>query len=106
MVFEYEDGPDGFPILTRCVERDITREEGKDYESETVYVYKLSEASKQADDSEFSLSAFGLPEPEGVYWKRPRRYLWLIGVAVALGALALILGMAARRTKPSSKSST
>jgi hypothetical protein len=45
-------------------------------------------------DEEFTLSAFGLPEPPGLEWKRPTPwYLWL---AVA-GIACLVSGVAVRR---------
>ena len=61
--------------------------------SETNYEFK--ESSGQPDDWEFSLSAFGFPEPVGIVWERPTRwYLW-IGVtafsALALGVLCRVL---------------
>jgi hypothetical protein len=46
--------------------------------------YDLSEVTTPPGEEEFTLSAFGLPEPQGVIWQKPSRwYLWFIGVGVA-----------------------
>ncbi|MCS6977776.1 MAG: hypothetical protein NZM31_12325, partial [Gemmatales bacterium] len=39
-------------------------------------------------ESEFTLSAFGLPEPPGVTWERPTPW-WLYGIAVGLALVVL-----------------
>jgi hypothetical protein len=40
---------------------------------------------------EFTLTAFGLPEPPGIEWKKPMPvYLWVI--AAAVGCLLLAMG--------------
>jgi len=50
--------------------------------------YDLDEPVRLPDDEEFTLTAFGLPEPSGVEGKRPTRwYLW-VGLA-GIGCLVL-----------------
>jgi hypothetical protein len=47
-------------------------------------------ALKDLPESDFTLSAFGFPEPEGVVWNRPQGwYLWI--ALCAFGALAVAL---------------
>jgi hypothetical protein len=43
-------------------------------------------------ESEFTLSAYGLPEPVGVKWERPTsRYIWFLLGAGVFGVLAVVL---------------
>ena len=49
-------------------------------------------------ESEFTLSAYGLPEPVGVEWKKPTpRYVWFLAAAGLFVALAVGFRMLARR---------
>jgi hypothetical protein len=44
-------------------------------------------------DTDFRLSAFGLPEPEGVEWpKESGTWIWLLGAAMGFGLIAILLG--------------
>jgi hypothetical protein len=52
----------------------------------------------EADEAEFTLSAFGLPEPPGVKWEKPTpRYVWFLAAAMVLGILAAGLRYLASR---------
>lgn len=51
-------------------------------------------------EREFTLSAYGLPEPVGVTWEKPTpRYVWLLVVAGVLAVVALACGWLARRSR-------
>lgn len=67
---DYEESAGGFPIPKRITRR-LTPVGGVDRESQ--YEFDLKEAD--VPESDFTLSAFGLPEPPGV--RRPRKYLFL-----------------------------
>ena len=57
------------------------------------YEATLSQPRRPPGDEEFTLSAFGLPEPPGLEWKRPTPwYLW-VGLA---GIVCLVLGVGVR----------
>jgi hypothetical protein len=51
----------------------------------------LSLVHRKADERDFTLSAFGLPEPPGVTWERPTPW-WLYGILVGF-ALILVSGI-------------
>src|SRR5262249_45691556 len=58
--------------------------------------FDLHLPSSLPKDEEFTLTAFGLPEPAGLEWKRPTPwYLWL-GL---VGIICLVSGVAVRRLK-------
>jgi hypothetical protein len=93
VAYEYEETADGFPIPKRINKR--VKNAAKGDESEFRYEFGLKEAD--VPESDFTLSAFGLPEPGGV--RRPIPwYLWaaLLGV-VCLSAAALLQWRARRR---------
>jgi hypothetical protein len=51
---------------------------------------------------EFTLTAFGLPEPVGVVWEKPiPTYVWLLAAAGGCGLLAILFRWFARRGKAS-----
>lgn len=50
-------------------------------------------------NSDFRLSAYGLPEPEGVVWEKPTpTYIWFLLGAGAFGVFALLFGYLKRRS--------
>ena len=50
------------------------------------------------DESEFRLTAFGLPEPVGITWEEPTpRYIWFLIATGVLGALGIVFRILARR---------
>jgi hypothetical protein len=60
--------------------------------------FELKEVSPLPGDEEFTLSAFGLPEPVGVKPpQHPRTWLWLLGAAAGLAALAVLFAGLKRR---------
>jgi hypothetical protein len=86
--FEMTDAAKQFPVLKRAKFVEGTRTpDGQTIEGITIADYEFTEAVNPPD-RDFTLSAFGLPEPEGVVWPRPFPwYLWFLAIgAVALGA--------------------
>jgi hypothetical protein len=66
--------------------------------SALVTEFDLKEVSPLPGDEEFTLSAFGLPEPVGVKPpQRPRAWLWLLAAAAGLAALAVLFAGLKRR---------
>lgn len=93
--YEYKYGEDGFPILKRCVQR--SRIPSRSYESEHTFEFDLREAS--IPESEFTLAAFGFPEPAGAKVPTPW-YLWVaIGALACLGLGVLFRWLARRATR-------
>jgi hypothetical protein len=89
--FDYKEGQDGFPILTR-----IARQ-WEQYQVENIQEFQLIERD-DVPESEFTLTAFGFPEPADLQTLRsgPRLYLWAGGA----GILCLALGVVFRWRKP------
>jgi hypothetical protein len=90
---DYKDGPDRHPIATRSVTNNKVWEKGRlMYETEYITEY-ASRERPSIPDSEFTLSAYNLPEPNWGQAKRTPWYLWfgLIGIG------CLIAGACARR---------
>jgi hypothetical protein len=96
--YDIREGTDRHPIITRTTFRlSGIDEDGKPLE-------KVGESQIQAVEraavplSEFTLSAFGLPEPPGVKWEKPTPvYVWILAAAGASGALAFGAHYLARR---------
>lgn len=86
--YEYKDGPEHHPILTSSVVNGVIRDGQTLIAGEHVEGTAELEQRKVIPDSEFTLSAFGLPEPHWAQTRKPSWYLWL-GVA---GVGCLILG--------------
>ncbi len=97
-VKELSDSGGSFPI-PKCIETEnnwiFTKEQiAKGFppknKQQMRWDYDLSEPDRLPDDSEFTLTAFGLPEPPGLEWRKPTPwYLWL---ALA-GGFCLLLGV-------------
>jgi hypothetical protein len=64
--------------------------------------YNLYYPTSPPPDSDFTLSAYGLPEPQGVTWERPTpRYVYLLAAAGGFTLLAVVLRWLARRYRAS-----
>jgi hypothetical protein len=93
----FETGETGLPLRVRytaVVSSDAPAFVGKNRtdEGKTTYTREV------ADESEFTLSAFGLPEPGGAkVEKRTPRYVWAIGIAVGFLILSVLFRWLARR---------
>ncbi|MEJ5277359.1 MAG: hypothetical protein WHU94_15750 [Thermogemmata sp.] len=96
--FDYTINTSGYPILRQ--HRNITQGQtdgGATFRFEVVRHLELSE-SDDPPEWEFTLSAFGLPEPVGVVWERRTPvYVWLLVAAGVLLTLAVFFRWLARR---------
>ncbi len=92
---EYRRAESGFPVLTRRVQKARYADPTAAREETTVSTFDWYVDDTVAE-SEFTLTAFGLPEPLGVTWSKPTPwYLWL-GLA---GGLCLVGGVTFRWLK-------
>lgn len=86
--YELRDPAAKYPVPKRSVllvDMPQPKESGKEGRLVTSVVIEsdLEVASHAPADEEFTLSAFGLPEPQGVTWPTPTRwYLWFIAAGV------------------------
>lgn len=72
----------------------------KGMEAGALIVTDVAFERKQVPLEQFRLSAFGLPEPQGVKWDKPtKRYWWLIGGGAGLVAVSALLYFARHRTR-------
>ena len=95
--YEYREGTGRFPILTRVVSRIKPIPAKKTSGSDGLSEYDLRE-SPEPEDEEFTLTAYGLPEPVGMELpRRSRAWLWFSLGGVAVLAVGLVLRRIARR---------
>jgi hypothetical protein len=81
--YDYEFGADGYPLLKEIVQKHFDSK--GQLEAQQVYTFSFSFGD--FPESDFRVSAFGLPEPQGVIWAQPTRWwLWL-----SLGGLAIAM---------------
>lgn len=92
MDIELRDPAAKYPVPKRYVEiRDVTTEGSGRSVAQYVTDIDYSEPSPFPADEEFTLTAFGLPEPPGIEWKRPTPW-WLWGTVLAF-ALLVVAGV-------------
>jgi hypothetical protein len=95
-MFSFKEDTNGLPLPTRMhrtVKATVTEIVGDE-----LFEYDLHNATKLPPDEEFTLSAFGLPEPMGVKLNQPpRTWLWLLAAAVATATLAILFSWLKRR---------
>jgi hypothetical protein len=106
---EFEFGPGPHPPLRRVVARmEYNFFDGsKPWQSTSTVEYDVRVPDPLPDTHEFTLSAFGLPEPPGVTWERPTpRYIWFLLAAGGFALLAVVFRLLARRTKPTNSTAT
>jgi hypothetical protein len=100
VVCETLDHPSGFPILKSVTEqfKIFQYKSKRKTEGSSKKDYEL-EVNTNVPDSEFTLSAFGLPEPGGAEpVKKPiPMYIWILIAAGVCGALAFAFRYLARR---------
>lgn len=97
----YSDTPLGavrpYTRVEQFVQYNPNHPAGADTNVFEVEVFKLPDL----DDEVFSLSGYGLPEPQGVTWKNPTpRYVWLLAAGGVCVALAVLFRWLARRPPP------
>jgi len=69
--------------------------------------YNFRVPERLPDTQEFTLTAFGLPEPVGVVWVKPTpRYVWFLAAAVVFALVAITFRWLARRRETPSISPT
>ncbi|HZV04528.1 MAG TPA: hypothetical protein VE999_05515 [Gemmataceae bacterium] len=86
---EYGDDVDGFPILRRT-QSTATYRDGKGKLADITEFDKI--VHRDIPESEFTLSAFGMPELQLPGEQKPRvLWRWLIGIGIALGVIAILL---------------
>jgi hypothetical protein len=99
-IITYGNQAEGLPVVQSLTYKHKTFADGSTFEVKS-NVDKWER--RRIPESEFTLSAFGLPEPKGVEWEKPsRRYLWIAAVAL----LALVLAFAFRQLGVRRKSSS
>jgi hypothetical protein len=88
--YDYQDGLDHCPIMTKSrIKGTIWENDRVVYGNDTTVSGDVQER-KFVPESEFTLSAFGLPEPN---WARPKQTAWYLWLGLA-GILCMILGVA------------
>jgi hypothetical protein len=96
--FVLEDHSSGFPLVRRQDARSTatsTSSGGNDNRRRVEYELQVDES---VPDSEFTMSAFGLPEPVGVVWERRTPvYVWLFVAAGVLLTMGIFFRWLARR---------
>ena len=98
--YEYQDTRDGCPILKRIVTRGRNIRPDGTYDLEEIYDFDIREGD--VPESDFTLSAFGLPEPKGMAIPRSSRwYLWFIAGGVGCLLVGFLIW---RRRQPKSSS--
>ncbi|MBI1915383.1 MAG: hypothetical protein HYS12_11700 [Planctomycetes bacterium] len=96
-IYEYREGTDRFPILTRIVTQAKRNPELNVRGWEFLFEFDLRE-SPEPEDEEFTLTAYGLPEPVGMELpRRSRAWLWFGLAAVAVLGVGFLFRRAARR---------
>jgi hypothetical protein len=94
------DSSSGFPIPKRVIEmNDYTLQDGTHDRAKLIRELDLTDPDPLPDQQEFTLTAFGLPEPPGVDWKKPTPWwLWGAGAGIASIIIAGLFGwLRARR---------
>jgi hypothetical protein len=98
-VYSYEnmEGID-FPVLKR-IDAWVPDEKSPDNRRHRNWTEILEfRLASPFPDSDFRLSAFGLPEPQGVVWSKPARtWIWLLVGAAAAGIFAVAFARARSR---------
>lgn len=72
VILEYDGKLEGFPKLKKRTVSALVTQDGKLNHSKTVSHYELW-LDRKAPPDQFRLSAFGLPEPQGIVWEDGKR---------------------------------
>ncbi len=95
---ELADSQTEIPVPKRVVTETIS----SDTKIVWDFKYNLTSPAKLPLDEEFTLTAFGLPEPIGIGQKTMSWYLWLLMAGIACLILAALLRWKVRRDKATS----
>jgi hypothetical protein len=88
------------PLPKRSVrtEEDVPLNGPASYKLSVTSDFDLRLPSTLPDESEFTLSAFGMAEPAGIHWSTPTPlFLWIFLVAASLLVVAVVVGLLKRR---------
>src|SRR5206468_1121677 len=98
--FEVKDNRQGVPVLVRQVRRQksLSPTPQGPVDHEYILEYDVSEKAK-VPEREFTLTAFGLPEPDGA-GRGSYLYLWVTFAGVICIVLAVLLRRRGRRVSP------
>ncbi len=97
-------GADGRVSVERFVSEVVNNPGGR-HKRETTYSYPDVRNTGELDEERFRLTAYGLPEPEGIVWEKPRRWLpyWLAGAGVLIILVTTWWLRKKRRARPGEK---
>lgn len=95
--FQVREGTDRHPIITRETWQVLSKGE-KPYESIGETEWQVVEQS-EVPLEEFTLSAFGLPEPPGIKVEQSRLHLWIALGGILCIAIAAIIRWQTRRAR-------
>jgi hypothetical protein len=89
LLLEYGDDVDGFPILRRSKYTNSSKKGLSGF----IITYEFEKlVHREIPESEFTLSAFDLPELQLPGEQKPQTlWRWLLGIGIALGVLAVLL---------------
>ncbi len=98
---DYGAPTDGISLPTRWVEEESLKlNDGGSFATRRSTTFSLRPEASEPPEAEFTLTAFGLPEPVGVTWERPTPvYVWILAAAGGLGVLAWLFRWLARRRR-------
>lgn len=95
--YQISDHPSGFPLI-KHESRHAQGYSGKEKVESTNKIDYEWEINDHVPDSEFTLTAFGLPEPVGVTWEKPTPwYLWFLAAAGGCFVLTVLFRYLSRR---------
>lgn len=98
--FDYIVNRDGIPILTQIRNEKTEKDSAGKVTRDVVVTSKFStKYSDSISEHEFTLTAFGLPEPMGVepLPRRTPRYVWFLAIAGGCALFAVLFRRLARR---------
>lgn len=96
--YDYEPRPgEEFPALKRIEEIEKDQKKKTSRRANVMEITEFERCPPFAD-ADFRLTAFGLPEPQGVQWPTPpKTWLWLVLAGVVVGLLAGLFTWLKRR---------
>ena len=103
---EWEFGPETNPLPTRAVQQMIfnPKSPGEQWHGTWITESTLHIPDTLPEDHEFTLSAFGLPEPDGGRLPKPRsNSYWFLAGAAGFAILAVLFAYLRRRAAASKK---
>ncbi|HZZ81866.1 MAG TPA: hypothetical protein VFE62_25420 [Gemmataceae bacterium] len=99
--YQYRYDKDGFPILKEVTVMYFDRSATLEARKELSFNLSLADIPER----EFTLSAYGFPEPDGVVWQTTTRWwLWIGSAAIASVCCGLILARKRREEGPKGSS--